>query len=173
MSGRLRNGMWRRVVKVLVNSNWLMLPLLVCVAGCAVVTTLDHPAAQVSLTTTASPVQAKEIWFSPVHFFDEDSSDVAKICVDRQWRSSIVGPGLAVFQARTSSHVINFTNSDSTFDKMKKMNRGFAVCMERVGGGVEYLTTIRSRDVLFAAGAKLKIDCRLIVAKWDCNAVWS
>lgn len=157
-------------MKVLRNNKWLVLPLVVLGAGCAVVTTLDHPAAQVSVTSMEAPVQAKEIWFSPVDFFDEASSDVAKVCIDRKWRSSIIGPGLAAFQARTSSHVINFTDSDSTFGKMDKMNRGFAVCMERVGGGVEYLTTIRSGDVMFAAGAKLKVDCRLNAAKWDCNA---
>jgi len=134
-----------------------------------VITTLDHPAAQVNLTAAESPVQAKEIWFSPVNFFDEESSDVAKVCVDRQWRSLSVGPGVAVFQARTRSQVINFTNSDSTFEKMDKTNRGFAVCMEKLGGGVEYLTTIRSSDLIFAGGAKLKVDCRLSVAKWNCN----
>jgi hypothetical protein len=162
-------------VKVLVNSKGvvrvLALSLVASAAGCAVVTTLDHPAAQVRLTSNGSPVQAKEVWFSPVDFFAEGSSDAAKVCVDRQWRSSSVGPGLAEFQARTSTHVINFTNSDSTFDKMDKMNRGFAVCMERIGGGVEYLTTVRSGDVMFAAGAKLKVDCRLgTEKKWDCNA---
>ena len=170
MSKRLQNGMWRCVVKVPLNSVSLLLLLSVSVSGCAVVTTLDHPAAQVSLKSSDSAIRAKEVWFSPVDFFDEKNSDAVKVCNDRRWGSSIDAQGLAVFSARTSSHVMNFTNSDSMFGEMNKMNRGFAVCMERVGGGVEYLTTIGSGDLTFAAGAKLKVDCRLTGSKWDCNA---
>lgn len=169
MSKRLQNGMWRCVVKVPLNSVFLLLLLSVSFSGCAVLTTLDHPAAQVSLKSSESVIRAKEVWFSPVDFFDEAHSDAAKVCNDRRWGSSIDAQGLAVFGARTSSRVMNFTNSDSMFGAMEKMNRGFAVCMERIGGGVEYLTTIGSGNLMFAAGAKLTVACRLTGSKWDCK----
>lgn len=152
-----------------VANRWLIPLFAAAFGGCAVITTLDHPAAQIRLTDTASVNRSKVIWFSPVDFFDQSSKDVARVCGDRKWRTSVDEQGTAVFEMRTSSHWMNFLDTDSMSGKMDKMNRGFAVCIERTGGGVEYLTTVDSGDMMFSAGARLRIDCRFAGASWTCR----
>ena len=141
------------------------------VAGCAVVTTLDHPAAQVTLTDTSSTDRAKEVWFSPVDFFDEGNTDAGKVCKDTRWNSPVGANDTAIFSMRTSSRTMNFLNQESMFDNMEKMNRGFAICTKRAGGGVEYLTTIKGWDTMFAAGARLRVNCQFGSARWTCGSL--
>lgn len=153
-----------------VTSRWPVLLGLALIGGCAVVKSLDFPATEVKLVDHERTGKFRQVWLSPVDSSNRHSTDAKRVCGDKDWHAPVNAQGVATFEMKSSSHVLNMLAMDSTLDKMEKMNRGFAICVERQDDGVEVLMSTDAFDMMFAAGATLHVDCQYSAGKWTCSS---
>lgn len=138
---------------------------LIFIGGCAFVTVLDYPGVIANFEVSNPENKIKTVMISPIDFFEEKNKDSKKVCPEKKWRASVDSNGLAIFDQKTSTHMVNFLNMD---EKLNFMNRGFSICAERLNGTIDYLDTVTSSDLMFASGATLTLFCKDNNEKWQC-----